>query len=110
MQSSATRPGVNRAAQAWRLAAKNLQRSQSALGAFFRRMAARRGLAKAMTATAYKLARIISAMLTHGMAYVAQGLEAYETAYRERVVRQMKRRAAALGLVVVERDVVAQPS
>jgi transposase len=110
VKSSATRPGVNRAAQALRLAAKNLQRSQSALGAFFRRIAARRGLAKAITATAYKLARIIYAMLTHGMAYVAQGLEAYETAYRDRVVRQMKRKAAALGLVVIERDVVAQPS
>jgi transposase len=110
VKSSATRPGVNRAAQALRLAAKNLQRSQSALGAFFRRIAARRGLAKAITATAYKLARIIYAMLKHGMAYVAQGLEAYETAYRERVVRQMKRKAAALGLVVIERDIVAQPS
>jgi hypothetical protein len=68
VKSSATRPGVNRAAQALRLAAKHLQRSQRALGAFFRRMAARRGLAKAITATAYKLARIISARLTHGMA------------------------------------------
>lgn len=110
VKSSATRPGVNRAAQALRLAAKNLQRSQSALGAFFRRIAARRGLAKAITATAYKLARIIYAMLKHGMAYVTQGLEAYETAYRERVVRQMKRKAAALGLMIVERDVVAQPA
>ena len=110
VKSSATRPGGNRAAQALRLAAKHLQRSQSALGAFCRRMAARRGLAKAITATAYTLARIISAMLQHGMASVAQGLEAYETAYRERVVRQRKRKAAALGLVVVERDVVAQPS
>lgn len=110
VKSSATRPGVNRAAQALRLAAKNLQRSQSALGAFFRRIAARRGLAKAITATAYKLARIIYAMLKHGMAYVAQGLAAYEMAYRERVVRQMKRKAAALGLMIVERDVVAQPS
>ena len=44
------------------------------------------------------------------MAYVAQGLEAYETAYRERVVRQMKRKAAALGVVVIKRDGVAQPS
>jgi transposase len=109
VKSSATRPGGNRAAQALRLAAKNLQRSQSALGAFFRRIAARRGLAKAITATAYKLARIIYAMLKHGMAYVAQGLAAYETAYRERVVRQMKRKAATLGLVVLERDSVAQP-
>ena len=108
MQSSATRPGVNRAAQALRLAAKNVQRSNSALGAFFRRIAARRGLAKAMTATAYKLARIVYALLTHGTAYVAQGLAAYETAYRERVVRQGKRKAAELGLVVVEHHVVEQ--
>jgi hypothetical protein len=82
--ASATRPGVNRAAQALRLAAKNLQRSQSALGAFFRRIAARRGLAKAITATAYKLARIVYALLKQGTAYVAQGLAAYETAYRQR--------------------------
>jgi transposase len=107
VKSSATRPGIHRAAQALRLAAKNLQRSQSALGAFFRRVAARRGLAKAITATAYKLARRIYAMLKHGMAYVAQGIEAYETAYRERVVRQLKRKATALGLVVVEPDAEA---
>ena len=44
------------------------------------------------------------------MAYGAQGLAAYETAYRERVIRQMKRQAAALGLLVVEQDIVAQPS
>jgi transposase len=80
------------------------------LGAFFRRIAARRGGAKALTATAYTLARIVYAMLKHGMAYVAQGLEAYETAYRERVVRQVKRKAAALGLMVGERDAGAQPS
>ena len=110
VKSSATRPGVNRAAQALRLAAKNLQRSKSALGAFFRRIAARRGLAKAITATAYKLARIVYALLTHGTAYVAQGLAAYETAYRERVVRQVKRKAAELGLVVVEREALVQPS
>jgi transposase len=110
MKSSATRPGGNRAAQAWRLAAKNLQRSQSALGAFFRRSAARRGLAKAITATADKLARIIDALLKHGTAYVTQGLAAYETAYRERMVRQMKRQAAELGLVIMEREAVAQPA
>jgi transposase len=110
MKSSATRPGGNRAAQALRLAAKNLQRSQSALGAFFRRIAARRGLAKAITATAYKLARIMYALLKHGTAYVTQGLAAYETAYRERMVRQMKRKAAELGLVIMAREAVAQPA
>jgi transposase len=97
VKSAATRPGANRAAQALRLAAKNLQRSHSALGAFFRRIAARRGVVKAITATAYKLARIIYALLKYGMAYVAQGLEAYEAAYRERLLRNLKRKAGALG-------------
>jgi transposase len=110
VKSSATRPGGNRAAQALRLAAKNLQRAQSALGGFFRRIAARRGLAKAITATAYKLARIIYALLKYGTAYVAQGLEAYERAYQERVVRQLKRKARELGLVLVEQDASAHVS
>jgi hypothetical protein len=48
--------------------------------------------------------------LQHGTAYVAQGLAAYAAASRERVVQQVKRKAAALGLVVVERDTVAHPS
>ena len=54
-------------------------------------------MAKAITATAYKLARIIYAMLKYGMAYVAQGREAYEAAYRERLLRNLKRKAGALG-------------
>ena len=110
VKASATRPGVHRVAQALRWAVKNLQRSQSALGAFCRRIAARQGLAKAITTTAYKLARIVYALLKHGTASVAQGLAAYETAYRERVVRQVKRKAAELGLVVMEPDAVGQLS
>jgi transposase len=97
LQSAATRPGVNRAAQALRLAARSLQRSQSALGAFFRRIAARRGVPKAITATAYKLARIVYAMLKHGQAYAQKGMEEYEAEYRERQVRLLKKKAKELG-------------
>jgi hypothetical protein len=68
VQSSATRPGVHRAAQALRLAAQNMRRRTSALGAFCRRSAARRGLAQALTATADTLARIVYARLQHGTA------------------------------------------
>ena len=107
LKSSATRPGVNRAAQALRLAARNLRKSQSALGAFFRRVAARRGVPKAITATAYKLARIIYAMLKHGTEYAAQGMEAYETAYRERQLRHLKRLAEDLNMELVAREAVA---
>jgi transposase len=103
VKSAATRPGVNRAAMALRLAARCLQRSKSALGAFFRRIASRRGVPKAITATAYELARLIYAMLKHGQEYAAQGMEAYEQAYRERAVRNLKRKAEEMGLEVVEK-------
>jgi transposase len=108
--SSATRPGIQRAAQALRLAAKNLQRSRSALGAFFRRVASRRGVPKAITATAYKLARIVYGLLKHGTAYVTQGLEAYEAAYRERAVKNLKRKARELGYELTAQEVAETPS
>jgi hypothetical protein len=108
--SRAPRPGRPRAAQAWRRAAQTLQRRPSAWGACCRRSAARRGGAQAITATAYPLARIVSAMRKPGMASVAQGLAAEATASRERVGRPGKRQAAALGLMVGERDAGAPPS
>ncbi len=103
LKSAATRAGANRAAKALRLAARSLQRSKSALGAFFRRIAARRGVPKAITATAYKLARIIYALLKHGAAYVARGLAEYEAEYRERQLRQLKKKAQELGYELTER-------
>jgi transposase len=54
-----TRSVINRAADVLRMAAQSLKDSQSALGAFFRRLKARLGPAKAITATAHKLARIV---------------------------------------------------
>jgi transposase len=97
MLSSKTGPGKNRAAKALRLAARSLHRSQSALGAFFRRIAARRGVPKAITATAHRLARIVYAMLKDGEEYAAQKMEDYEAAYKERQLRNLKRMAAERG-------------
>jgi transposase len=102
--SSATRPGSGRAAKAFRLAARNLHRSQSALGAFFRRIAARRGVPKAITATAYKLARIVYSMIKHGMPYAKKGMDDYEAEYKERQVRQLKKRAKELGFELIEQE------
>jgi transposase len=101
--SAATRPGSSRAAKALRLAARTLHRSQSALGAFFRRIAARRGVPKAITATAYKLARIIYAMLKHGMPYAKQGMQEYEAEYKERQVRLLRKKAKELGFELTEK-------
>ena len=57
--------------------------------------------AKAVTAAAHKLARLIYAMLTKGQEYVDQGQQYYEERYRERAVRQLERRANKLGLLLV---------
>ena len=57
--SRRVRPGAQRVTVALRLAARSLHHAQSALGAFFRRMKARLGTPKALTATAHKLARLV---------------------------------------------------
>jgi hypothetical protein len=84
-----------------------LHHSKTALGAFLRRKAAQRGMPKAITATAYKLARIIYAMLTQGTAFVERGEDYYERTYHARVLRNLTRRADDLGYVLVERQSLA---
>lgn len=56
--TSRTKASSNRAAQAFRQAAVSVQASDSELGAYYRWMKARLGGAKAVTATAHKLARV----------------------------------------------------
>ena len=73
--NSLTRRVINRGSDALRIAAMSLERSQSALGAFHRRMKARLGAAEAITATAHKLALLVYRLLKHGEAYVQQGIE-----------------------------------
>ena len=74
--SRRVRPGAHRVTVALRLAARSLHHSQRALGAFFRRMKARLGTPKAITATAHTLARLVESLRQPGSAYGHQGLEA----------------------------------
>jgi hypothetical protein len=99
--SRRVRPGAHRVTVALRLAARSLHHSQSALGAFFRRMKARLGTPKAITAAAHKLARLVYHLLKHGSAYVPQSLENYEAQYHERKVKTMAKQAKALGYTLV---------
>ena len=99
--SRRVRPGAHRVAVALRLAAGSLHHSQSACGAFFRRLRARLGAPKAITATAHKLARLVYSLLKNGTAYVQQGMEEYEAQYRDRKVKGMARQAKALGYTLV---------
>lgn len=92
---------ANRAAQAFRIGAATLGRSQTALGAFYRRIKARHGGQHAVTATAHKIARIYYTMLTEGTAYVELGQKAYEQKYQDRRFAHLQKQAKALGLQLV---------
>jgi transposase len=103
VKSSRTRRGVNRAAQALRLAAQGLHHSRGALGGFLRRMKGRLGAQAALTATAHKVARIVYLALKHGMTYVRRSQEDYESQMQEKQVKALRRKARQLGLEVVEK-------
>jgi transposase len=95
--SSGTKRSANRARQALKMAAMSLSRSDSALGAFYRRLSGRMDKPRANTATAHKLARMVYFMLTRGEQFVDQGQQRYEDQQRQRSIAALKRRAAALG-------------
>jgi len=99
--SSKTRRTSNRATALLRIAAINIGKTQTALGAFYRRLAARTGKAKAVTATARKLAILFYNALRFGMTYVDPGVSAYEERYRQRVIHTLQRRAKSLGFTLV---------
>lgn len=84
-----------------RLAAAALRTSQSALGAYYRRLCSRMDKAKAVTAVAHKLARLIFTLLTRGQEYTDQGQAYYEERYRQRVLHNLSRRALQLGMNLV---------
>jgi transposase len=100
--SSRTRRVVNRLSDVLRLAATALERSQSALGAYYRRMKAKLGAAEGITATAHKLARIIYRLVKHGEDYVRQGMLDYERKYQTRNLNGLQKAAASLGFQLVE--------
>jgi transposase len=89
--------GATRAGRALRLAAQSCYHAQNVLGAFYRRIQARAGAPKAIVATAHKLAERVYRLLKHGAEYVCQDIEAYEAAYRQRMVKGLARKAAMLG-------------
>jgi transposase len=95
--SSKTKSSDNKLAQALRLAAFTLYHSSCYLGAFFRRMRARLGSPKAITATAHKLAKILYRMLITGEDYRELGENYYEEQYRNRVLANLQKRAKEMG-------------
>jgi transposase len=98
--SAHTRKTKNRVTAHLRLAAVTIGRTNTALGAFYRRLSARIGKAKAVTATARKIAILFYNAMRFGMAYQDPGADHYEQKYRERVVKGLHRRAAEFGFTL----------
>jgi len=71
------------------------------VGAFYRRLRARLGAPKAITATAHKLARIFYHLWTTKTSYADLGADYYEQQYRDRMVKNLKKKAQQLGFDLV---------
>jgi transposase len=95
-------PTNNRATTVLRMAASTLLTSESYLGAQFRRLRTRLGPPVATKAMAAKLARLLYRMLRYGMKYADQGAKLYDAQYRKQQVVHLKRKAAQLGLQIIE--------
>ena len=89
--------GANRVAAVLRMGAVSLQRSKTALGAAFRRLARRKDRAVAVFAMARKMAQLVYRMLRYGQDYVDIGQTAYEQQFQVRRLAGLHDAAKALG-------------
>ena len=101
VRSRRTRKVAHRVATALRLSAQALHHSKSALGACYRRLAARIEPGKALVAIAHKLACLVYRMLKYGQAYVDRGEAAYLAAFEQQRIRQLRRQARRFGFELV---------
>jgi transposase len=89
--------GANRIAGALRMAASSLQRTKTALGAAYRRIARHKGATVAVFAIARKLAQLVYRMMRYGQDYVDAGEKAYELQFEARRLAGLKETARAMG-------------
>lgn len=99
--SSTTNRGARQAASAFWTAALVLSRTSTALGAFHRRVAIRIGKAKAVVATARKLATIYYQVLRYDVSGKDPGVESYKASQQQRLMSGLERRAKQLGMGLV---------
>ena len=104
-------PGTasTRCSAALRMGAVTLRQSQSALGAFYRRMARRKGASVAVFATARKLAILIFRLLRWGQQYVDRGAAEYEQQFQAQRLQQLHRTADQMGYRVVPNTETTAP-
>ena len=88
---------TNRAMQAFKMAALAVRNTKSALGAFYRKLKARKGAAIANKATARKIATIFYKMMTEKIPYNRVSDEEYQINYQEQHLKRLTQQAAKLG-------------
>ena len=99
--SQKSRESRNRVANALRLAAESLSRSDSYLGARYRRLRGRKEGKKAVKAMARHLACLVYRLLTKGQDYVDRGAAYFEKKRTEREMIGLHRKAAEHGMRLV---------
>jgi len=104
--SSRTPKRKNRAGQLFKMAAYAIQRSDHWLAHFYHRIRSRRGAAKAITATARKIAVIFYKLLREKTAFQPLSIEQYNQAFKEKQIRKLTKQAHQLGLVLVPNQIV----
>jgi len=102
--SSRTPRSANRAAHILRMIVMSLGRTSTALGAFYRRLAARVGKPQAITATARKLAILVFRVLKGQLVYRDLGAHAYDAVQRARVLHALRKRVATLGFDLLNHE------
>src|SRR2546426_4756123 len=104
--SRRTRKVHNRASTILRLAAWAAGKTDSWIGRFYRRVKARRGPAKAVTATARKLACVIYHMLKYQEEVVLLDNSVYEAKVEMHRPRRIRKEAQAMGYQLIEQKAV----
>ena len=101
-KSGKNRSTTNRLTTALRISGQTLERSKSAMGSFYRRLKARIGPEKAITAAAHKLARMIYFTLKEQRPYLDPGPDYFTKKNQDRIIKQMQKRAKQLGYQLVK--------
>ncbi len=100
--SRRTRKVNNRASTILRLAAVAVGKTDTWLGHFYRRVRARRGAPKAVTATARKLACIVYHMVKYGDEFAWPNLQECEAKAKDHRLRRLRKEAKSFGFELKE--------
>lgn len=102
--SSRTRKNNNRAAQTFRMCAMTLWNNKGPLGEFYRRIKAKKGEAKAVTATARKLAVIFYHMVTKQQEYNPELSVTRSEEFEKKKAKKLSKILKEMGFSVIDAD------